>query len=834
MKETLELVEGHTDGFDSMEEQLRDFVLDSLGANAEKLNDLVNSTTEKLAERDENLEEMVLAMKKEIEELKGELMIYKVALSNGMLSSKPKQQAMDVPKPEKFKGARSARDVDNFLWKMEQYFRAMSIEDDAIKVNTDSIYFTDVALLWWRRRSTDEKCGGNAIGTWEEFQKELRNQFYPQYAEKEARAKLHRLTQQGTVREYVWAFSELMLQISDLSEKEAFYWFEDGLKLWAKHELRRQGITELIIAMAEAESFVELGPTKDKFESSQPNGKGNGESNHEEDEERHSDDGHSTDSTSGNGKPRDAKRRTDSSSGNERPRDAKRRSNNPRDKGKKIKCFLCQGPHMLRKCPKRSMMSAIQKDEPKEEAKPIEGKPSRVNSMVLIPKKRNDRGGLMFVDINIAGQKQSALIDTGASDLFISEKAAKKLAHNVELQIGEWKGNEDFEVIQLDDYDYILGLNLLDRIKTVLFPWADEIHIITGPLSKIVVPVHRDMKVGTKDATKAPSEKLVERESDMRPVESTVELPPSKKVDRASDFVGKEAMQKQSKRVNAVSKVYCKHSDSVLNSDLLAWQDRRGPFKVRKQEGRGTVGGTKPRCMNRGDSNGIKPELGQVKVETSCQRNVPTSATVQVKRRRKLTQRFRRKGQPDCKASREEAKATTEFQDESSQYNSEVATRALREWVEENVTGQSSKPVTMAQAAPHGGRSIRWGSFSPRELAQFQELLEKPVRLKPGFFWHKHFRYTNWCLGGVLEESSLWVEKADLGGFGRANCLRPHGLRDERSSPVTLGHSFTTQEVSVLSLSHDLPVTTAPNQTSLQPFKDLWIDVSSRFIVVEI
>ncbi|MBA0614931.1 hypothetical protein Godav_015145 [Gossypium davidsonii] len=86
------------------------------------------------------------------------------------------------------------------------------------------------------QESTDEKRGGNIIGTWEEFQRELKKQFYPQYAEKEAQAKLHRLTQQGTVREYVRAFSELMLQISNLSEKEVFYWFEDGLKPWAKNE----------------------------------------------------------------------------------------------------------------------------------------------------------------------------------------------------------------------------------------------------------------------------------------------------------------------------------------------------------------------------------------------------------------------------------------------------------------------------------------------------------------------------------------------------------------------------------------------------------------------
>ncbi|MBA0574792.1 hypothetical protein Golob_023978 [Gossypium lobatum] len=59
--------------------------------------------------------------------------------------------------------------------------------------------------------------------------------------------------------------------------------------------------------MAEAESFVELGPMKDKFESSKPNGKGNDERNHEEDEKGHNNDGNSIDSTSGNGKPRDAK-----------------------------------------------------------------------------------------------------------------------------------------------------------------------------------------------------------------------------------------------------------------------------------------------------------------------------------------------------------------------------------------------------------------------------------------------------------------------------------------------------------------------------------------------
>ncbi|MBA0672771.1 hypothetical protein Goklo_029169 [Gossypium klotzschianum] len=53
--------------------------------------------------------------------------------------------------------------------------------------------------------------------------------------------------------------------------------------------------------------------------------------------------------------------------------------------------------------------------------------------------------------------------------------------------------------------------------------------------------------------------------------------------------------------------------------------------------------------------------------------------------------------------------------------------------VRENVTGQNAKPVTKAHDAPHEGLSIRWGSFSPRELARFKELFEKPIRLKPGW-----------------------------------------------------------------------------------------------------
>ena len=79
-----------------------------------------------------------------------------------------------MPKPKEFKGTRSAKDVDNFLWGMEQYFWVMGIVEDATKVSTASMYLVDIALLWWRRKCNETRPGGAAITIWEEFQREFR------------------------------------------------------------------------------------------------------------------------------------------------------------------------------------------------------------------------------------------------------------------------------------------------------------------------------------------------------------------------------------------------------------------------------------------------------------------------------------------------------------------------------------------------------------------------------------------------------------------------------------------------------------------------------------
>ncbi|MBA0642050.1 hypothetical protein Goklo_026512 [Gossypium klotzschianum] len=91
-----------------MQEQLKEFVWDT-----------ISSSENKLTGKDDALKAMVTALKEEINELKGELKIFKAAIGNGMLATKSKPQAMDVPKPKAFKGVRSASEVDNFLWAIE-------------------------------------------------------------------------------------------------------------------------------------------------------------------------------------------------------------------------------------------------------------------------------------------------------------------------------------------------------------------------------------------------------------------------------------------------------------------------------------------------------------------------------------------------------------------------------------------------------------------------------------------------------------------------------------------------------------------------------------------
>ena len=61
---------------------------------------------------------------------------------------------MKVLDPKPYQGSRSSKELENFLWDVEQYFRAVDIPEEE-KVSITSMYLTGDAMLWWRTVQLD-------------------------------------------------------------------------------------------------------------------------------------------------------------------------------------------------------------------------------------------------------------------------------------------------------------------------------------------------------------------------------------------------------------------------------------------------------------------------------------------------------------------------------------------------------------------------------------------------------------------------------------------------------------------------------------------------------
>ena len=54
-----------------------------------------------------------------------------------------------VPEPKSFSGNHNAKELENFLWDMEQFFKASHVPE-AEKVPITNMYLMGDAKLWWR------------------------------------------------------------------------------------------------------------------------------------------------------------------------------------------------------------------------------------------------------------------------------------------------------------------------------------------------------------------------------------------------------------------------------------------------------------------------------------------------------------------------------------------------------------------------------------------------------------------------------------------------------------------------------------------------------------
>ncbi|KAL0319907.1 UNVERIFIED_CONTAM: hypothetical protein Sradi_5252200 [Sesamum radiatum] len=75
-------------------------------------------------------------MQREMEQMSIQIGLFQRAVSNAPVVAHDVGARLRIPEPKAYGGARDAKEVENFLFDMEQYFLAANVVDEARKVST--------------------------------------------------------------------------------------------------------------------------------------------------------------------------------------------------------------------------------------------------------------------------------------------------------------------------------------------------------------------------------------------------------------------------------------------------------------------------------------------------------------------------------------------------------------------------------------------------------------------------------------------------------------------------------------------------------------------------
>ncbi|XP_012852904.1 PREDICTED: uncharacterized protein LOC105972488 [Erythranthe guttata] len=440
-------------------------------------------------ERLDRLEAIIQSLQESIEGMPDDLALCKKAAANGSVGATSSPRVA-CPKPTGFNGVRDTKEVENFLWRMDQNFEGIGLVDETTKVRTASLYLSDTAMLWWRRKHADIEKGICRIDTWEEFKRELKRHFYPENVVYEARRKLRELKQRSSIREYVKEFTTLTLQIPNLSEDDLLFHFTDGLQGWAKQELHRRDIKSVDEAIAAAESLTEYQP-RDSWRKEKWNPTKGGEERRDNHSRDHRD----------NRDPRQAS----TSRGGDKPSSHQQLEEKKRSFVPKGGCFMCKGPHTMSQCPKMGSLSALLQQDAEQgtnEGLGNMGSLQLLNALKANSMPATSSNGLMYVEARINGTPTKVMVDTGATHNFITEEEAKRVglrwtrrdgwlkavnaktqplngvARDAELHLGTWKGQVDFSVAPMDDFKVVLGMDFFRKVMAIPMPCFNSVCIL--------------------------------------------------------------------------------------------------------------------------------------------------------------------------------------------------------------------------------------------------------------------------------------------------------------------------------------------------------------------
>ncbi|KAG9450477.1 hypothetical protein H6P81_010442 [Aristolochia fimbriata] len=285
-----------------------------------------------------------------------------------------------------------------------------------------------------------------------------------------------------------------------MSDQDKLFSFLAGVRPWVENELRRRGVKTLASAMSTAERLTEFErKTEGNSKSS------NGEKDAKKQEKKKFE--------------KKFERKSEKRDSNQSSKfDEKKKKGYKGKSFRPISCFICDGEHMAKDCPKKKMLNALVNESDKAAQ---HGEEARMGSMMMLnavhsqAKQNTTSSGRsrreLFVDIHVQGGSAKAMVDTGATHNFMAEEEAKRLrlrwekdgstmkavnfvakavcgvAKDVKVKVGKWEGTVNFTIVPMDDFNVILGIDFLSHCKAFVLPYLRMVGILdeNGPCTLI-------------------------------------------------------------------------------------------------------------------------------------------------------------------------------------------------------------------------------------------------------------------------------------------------------------------------------------------------------------
>ncbi|KAL0367408.1 UNVERIFIED_CONTAM: hypothetical protein Sradi_3630900 [Sesamum radiatum] len=120
----------------------------------------------------------IVDMRRDMEQMSIQIGLLQRVMSNTPIVAHDAGARLRIPEPKAYSGAHDAKEVENFLFDMEQYFLAANVEDEARKVSTATMYLKGDTKLWWCTKYYEIQANQVRLDTWALLREAIRVQFF--------------------------------------------------------------------------------------------------------------------------------------------------------------------------------------------------------------------------------------------------------------------------------------------------------------------------------------------------------------------------------------------------------------------------------------------------------------------------------------------------------------------------------------------------------------------------------------------------------------------------------------------------------------------------------